>query len=113
MRIEWDIDKVKNLNFNIENATNLALTKIWLIVQNRAKENAPYLTWTLRKSIATDFDNISKWFVVVWSPVQYAKRREYENKLHPDRKFYLKRWYTENKKEILNIVRRFISEKLN
>lgn len=84
-----------------------------LIVQNAAKENAPYLTGTLRRSISTDFDKITQWVVIVWSPVVYARRREYENYLHPERKFYLKRAYTENKKEILDIVRKYLSDWLD
>lgn len=112
MHVSWDIDKIKNLNNNVVDWVSLILTKIWLIIQNRAKENAPYKTWTLRKSITTDFSSISKWFVIVWSRVKYAKKREFENKLHPDRKFYLKRWYTENKDKILWIVRTYLNDKL-
>lgn len=111
--LTWDIDKIINLNNNINNIIPLALAKIWLIVQNAAKENAPYLTGTLRRSISTDFDKITQWVVIVWSPVVYARRREYENYLYPERKFYLKRAYTENKKEILDIVRKYLSDWLD
>ena len=112
MYISWDIDKVVNLNANVSKGIELALTKIGLIIQNRAKENAPFLTWTLRKSITTDFNKVKSWTVIVWSPVSYATKREYENRAHPDRKFYLKRWYTENADRIMDIVTRYLSEKL-
>ena len=113
MWLSWDIDKIRNMDRNVANVMPLALAKIWLTVQNAAKENAPYLTWTLRRSISTDFDKITQWVVIVWSPVVYARRREYENYLHPERKFYLKRAYTENKKEILDIVRKYLSDWLD
>lgn len=112
MKLTWDIDKINNLSKNSISAVNLALTKIWLIVQNRAKENAPYLTGTLRKSITTDFNSINKWMVIVWSRVKYAKKREFENRLHPSTKYYLMRWYTENKDQIMRIVKTYLSDTL-
>ena len=113
MQLSWDVDKVIKLNSNINSWIELALTKIWLIIQNRAKGNAPFLTWTLRKSITTDFNKIRSWMVIVGSPISYATKREYENRTHPDTKFYLKRWYTENADRIMDIVKRYLSEKLN
>ena len=112
MRIEWDIDKVENIDKNVSSAIQLMLTDVWLLVSNSAKKNAPYLSWTLRRSISTDFNNIKRWFAVVWSDVKYAKRREYENKKNPDRRYYLLRWYIENQNKVSAIVIDALTKKL-
>lgn len=108
----WDIDKLVKLNWNVSSAIQLMLTDIALIIQNSAKVNAPYKTGNLRRSISSQFNNIQKWFVIVWSPVAYARVREYSNNLHPETKFYLKRWYTENEAEIQNIIQRSLHKEL-
>jgi hypothetical protein len=103
-QITWDIKKFFNVKSNSNVAIELALTQIWLMVQNQAKINAPYDKWTLRRSIITDFKQIKSWLVVVWSQVAYARRREFENYKNPHTKYYLKRWYEDNRDRILKIV---------
>jgi len=83
--------------------------EIGTTVQNYAKRNAPYDTWTLQKSInhySTDKA------AIIWSMVKYALRREYENNLHPQTKHYLKRGFTEHKEEILKKVKAIIKNHL-
>jgi len=108
--IGGDIDKVKNLDKNVSDSVKLILRKASLIVQNNAKENAPVDTGTLRKSITTNLNQINRWFVIVWSPVKYARRREFENNLHPQTKYYLIRWYEEHIPEIRDIIDRYLHE---
>lgn len=107
-----DIEKVKNMDNNVKLAIELILQQASLIVQNNAKENAPYLTWTLRRSITHDWSKVSRWYAIIWSPVAYARKREYENNRNPDRKYYLKRWYTEHEREIKDLVKKYLTEKL-
>ena len=78
-----------------------------LLVQNQAKINAPYLTGSLRRSITTDYSMISSLTTIIWVPwiIPYGRRREYENNKNPDTKFYLKRWYTDNKSQIDQIIK--------
>lgn len=90
--------------FDIKNPIQKAMLQITMIVQNQAKINAPFQTWTLRRSITSDLTRIVNLYSVVGSPVAYARRREYENNLHPDRKFYLKRWYEMNETKIKSII---------
>lgn len=111
--IEWDFDKLFNLDWSVSSAVQLMLTDISLLIQNSAKVNAPYLTWNLRRSISTDFNKIQRWIAVVWSPVKYARVREYVNNLHPDRRYYLKRAYEDNRSEIINIINTSLKKKLN
>lgn len=108
----WDIDKALKLNQEVPTAVQLILWDIADIVQNSAKLNAPYQTWNLRSSITTQRERIKQWIVVVWSPVAYARRREFENRKNPDRRFYLQRWYTENVAEIDRIIRNDLSQEL-
>lgn len=110
--IWWDIDKVLNLWKSVSSAVQLILTDVWLLIQNSAKINAPYQTGNLRWSITTDFNRIQQWFVVVWSPVAYARVREYVNYKNPQTKYYLERWYTENKSEIDSIIKRDLHKEL-
>ena len=125
--LEWDIDKIQNLSKNVDSWVQLILTKVALTIQNSAKQNAPVRKrenypntpsnqkrrwWTLRKSIWTNFDFIQQWTVIVWSDVKYARVREYVNNLQPHTKKYLRRWYSENKEKIKDIINKGLSEKL-
>lgn len=107
-----DYDKAVNIWKSVSSAVQLALTDIALLVQNSAKINAPYLTGNLRWSISTDFNKIQQWIAIVWSPVAYARRREYENFAHPDRRYYLHRAWTDNEWQINNIVKNDLSKAL-
>lgn len=100
----WDVKKLMELNSKFNATIQIALSKIWLTMSNRSKQVAPYQTWALRRSISVNFDYIQKGMVIVWSPLVYANRREFENYKNPDRKYYIWRWYSENVNEINNII---------
>lgn len=100
----WDIEKLMNINEKLNATIQIILTDVSLEISNNAKENAPYLTWSLRRSISPDFNYIKRWFSVVWSPLNYAWLREYVNNRNPQTKYYLKRAFTEHEWEITKII---------
>ena len=112
LEITWDIKKLMQLNSKVNASVQIMLIDVWQFIQNRAKENAPYLTWALRRSISNDFNSISKWFVVVWSPLAYASVREFVNNKNPQTKYYLERGYTEHKEEIFQIMMEDLNDKI-
>lgn len=62
----------------------------------KAADNAPYATGTLSKSIAQDpgaITTTTKKIRVGPRGVVYARRREFENKKNPGKKYYMKRTY--------------------
>lgn len=89
--------------------TNVKLDKIsiWKINQiglvnssqklvKQARENAPYETGTLKKSIWTEPGQITsntKTVKIGPRKVIYAVRREFENKKNPGKKFYMKKTF--------------------
>lgn len=88
---------------NINDMIQKSLLQVSLKIQNSAKEFAPYKTGKLRQSIT---HTIQKNKAMIWSPLPYARRRNYENNLNPDRKFYLiTRAYDVNKSEINEIFK--------
>ena len=111
MRVEID-ERIPEMWENVEGAIQLMLTDVANLIMNSAKQNAPYLTWTLRKSINTDFNKIQKWMAIVWSPVKYARIREYVNNKNPDRRYYLRRWYEDNEMKIQRIVKETLDKKM-
>lgn len=111
--MEWDRNKLLNVWESVSSAVQLMLVDISSLIQNSAKINAPYKTGNLRRSISTQFNKLQRWTVVVWSPVKYAKIREYSNNLHPRTTRYLLRWYTDNENEIRDIMRKDLSNELN
>lgn len=102
--LTWDVQKIMKLNSTVNASVQIMLIDIGQYIQNRAKENAPYLTWALRRSITNDFSSVSKWLAVVGSPLAYASVREFSNRKHPDRKYYLQRSYTEHVQDIQKIM---------
>ena len=127
VKLEWDRDKLFKLWDSVSTAVQNILTDIALMIQNRAKQNAPVRRrdqypntpsnqkrrwWTLKHSISTNFDFLQQWTVVVWSDVKYAKVREYVNNLNPQTKKYLRRWYSENKDKIQKIINEDLSKEL-
>lgn len=104
LEITWDVKELMQLDSKVDASVQLMLVDVWQFIQNRAKENAPYLTWALRRSISNDFNWVTKWFVIVGSPLAYASVREYVNNKNPHTKYYLERWYTEHKSEIFDIM---------
>lgn len=127
VKLEWDRDKLFKLWDSVSSGVQLILQHVALLIQNSAKVNAPVRRrdqypnipsnqkrrwWTLRKSIWTNFDFLQKWTVIVWSDVKYAKVREYVNNLNPHTTKYLRRWYSENKTEIKDIIFNDLSKEL-
>lgn len=90
--------------FDINNGIQKWLTQATLLIQNSAKDNAPYDKWNLRRSIGSDYSRIKQGIVRVWSDVKYANIREYINNKNPHRKFYFKRAVDDNKDEITKII---------
>lgn len=91
------------MRIDVGNVVQLALTKVTLMVRNKAKELAPYDTGALRKSITSDFALVKLGISVVWSPVPYAKRRHFENNKNPQTLLYLERAYTEQEQELRKV----------
>ena len=109
----WDdLKKAMNLNKSVSSWIQLILTDVALLIQNTAKIYAPYLTWNLRWSIWTDFNRIQQWIAVVWSDVSYARKREFENRAHPDRVLYLHRAWRDNEWNIQSIINKDLSKEL-
>lgn len=125
--IVWDLDRLFKLDKSVSTSVQLSLRDVGDVIRNSAIKNAPVWKrenypdipsnrkrrwWTLRKSISIDMNKIQQWIVVVWSPVVYSRIREYINNLQPQTKYYLKRWYTENKREIMRIIANNLKKEL-
>lgn len=92
------------LNDKVNAVVQIILVDVWNEISNNAKENAPYLIGALRRSIAPDFNAISKWFAVVGSDLNYASLREYSNRKNPQTTKYMKRAFTEHEQDIKTII---------
>ena len=82
--------KIKT-NFSIEDikpAIEKSLNQSVILVEWKAKMNAPVLSWDLKGSINWEVDDL---YWIVWSNVKYAKIREYINNKNPKKRFYMKR----------------------
>lgn len=71
------------------------LVKLGLQINNKAKGNAPYLTGALVNSIRVDTSADETVYVIAGGnafgkSVPYARRREYENRAHPNTKYYMR-----------------------
>jgi len=112
MKLDVKVDqRLKDLfQIDIKDKIEKALIQSSLIVQNRAKDIAPYLSWTLKRSISVDYSNIKQLYTVVWSNVPYARKRHWENKKNPQTLRYLFRWYEENKTKIENIFKQALND---
>lgn len=104
LTLQWDVKELMELNDKVNAVVQIILIDVWNEITNNAKENAPYLTWSLRKSLNNNFNSVSKWFVVVGSPLAYASVREFVNKKNPTRTFYLQRAFTEHMDDISDII---------
>ena len=111
--LTWDVQKIMKLNSTVNASVQIMLIDVGQYIQNRAKENAPYLTWALRRSISNDFSSVSKWLAVVGSPLAYASVREFVNNKNPQTRYYLQRWYTEHMWDIARIIREDLDLELN
>lgn len=76
---------LSNLSFSFW--INKALIKSVNIVRNSAVKNAPYKTWTLRRSITTKVDDL-QWFV--WTKIKYAPIHEFWWIIKPKNSKFLK-----------------------
>lgn len=112
LNLVGDIKQLMSLNDNVNASVQVMLIDVWQFIMNRAKENAPYLSWDLKRSIANDFNAISKWFAVVGSDLPYAMIREFVNNKNPQTKYYLERAYSEHKPEIFQIMAEDLNDKI-
>ena len=108
-----DTAKVMKLNANVWKSVQVMLMKIATTISNTAKVAAPYLSGTLRRSISIKTNRLAQGTVVVGAPVAYARRREFENNAHPERKYYLRKWYELNRSYIREIVKQTFDKVLN
>lgn len=72
------------------------MLRLGAAVASQARSNAPVKTGNLTRSIRTDATKENLVFVVAGGnaggfSVPYARRREFENNLHPDTKYYMHR----------------------
>lgn len=113
MRITGDMKKIEDLPKNVSSAVQYILLRVSQnVIINNAKINAPYLSGDLRTSISGKFDKIQQGIAIVWSPLPYSRRREYENYAHPQRRYYLWRAYSEHIPEIKQTIISSLAEKL-
>lgn len=87
--------KFKNAPEKLNKAINLSLTQAGLIVQNKAKDLAPYKTGNLRQNITNKVHNF---IAEVGSDVIYARVREYKTRRLP--KGYLRPALSQNENRI-------------
>ncbi len=100
--------KLKAKAEQVEKKLPAALQAGALIVQNEAKEKAPYKTGNLKRSIHTEIEGQGKTLKAnVGTNVVYARRQEYENKP------YLRPALDENKDRVAKEIQRVLKEELN
>ena len=95
MRIKITAKVNINLSkLDIKRVNQIGLVNATQALVKMARENAPYETGTLKKSIGAEPGAITrntKQARVGPRKVVYAVRREYENKKNPHKKFYMQR----------------------
>lgn len=96
--LKWDQNKIKRLQANAING----LIAMGYAISNGAKDRAPYLTGNLIRSINLDVSEKNNGTVYVVAggaagsyAVPYARRREFENNKHPNKKYYMKNAFKE------------------
>lgn len=80
--------KTKLPKMDLNTAIKKSLWQSVVLVQWKAVNNAPYLTWNLKRSIWVE---VKQDYWIVGTNVKYAKLREYVNRKNPHTKFYMKR----------------------
>lgn len=80
--------KTKLPKMDLNTAIKKSLWQSVTLVQWKAVNNAPYLSWNLKRSIWVE---VKQDIWIVWTNLDYAKAREYVNKKNPHTKFYMKR----------------------
>lgn len=89
------------------------LLKLGYKINNDAKSNAPYLTGALVNSIRVDASESDVVYILAGGnafgkSVPYARRREYENKAHPNTRYYMRNAFQDGvrnfKEEFRNLI---------
>ena len=104
--------KIKT-NFEIQQikpAIRRSLNQSLVLVEWKAKYNAPVLSWDLKGSINFQSINFVNMYWVVWTNVKYARIREYVNNKNPSKKFYMKRALKSSEKTIKKYFSKNIME---
>lgn len=86
-KLTWDNGKLTD----IQRKTNVGLLRMGFDIASRARYNAPVKTGALRNDIRTTTSGSSVYVLAGSSRVPYARRREYENRLHPSTTHYMGR----------------------
>lgn len=105
VKITSDIDEI-----DLKNPIHKSLSQATTKIQRRAKKNAPVLRWTLRRSIKTDLREVNKWIWHVYTDLVYARKREYENRKNPHRRFYMTRAVQDTSWEVEKIFLRNLKD---
>lgn len=86
----------------VEDNAILGLITMGYDINNRAKGKAPYLSGNLVQSIRVDVSEEKMgtiWVIAGGTAngykILYAKRREFENNAHPDKKYYMEKSFDE------------------
>jgi len=112
--IEVDIRPSTNLTnlfkIDINNLVEKALVQASLIVQNTAKDLAPYLSWNLKSSISVDYSKIKQLYTIIWSKLDYARIRHWINRKNPQTLRYMFRGYEENATNIRRIFENVLKQ---
>lgn len=90
-KLTWNNGKLTD----IQRKTNQGLLQMGFDIASKARYNAPVLTGALRNSIRTTTENEAVYVIAGSSRVPYAKRREYENKKHPNTTHYMGRAFSD------------------
>lgn len=91
----------------IKPAIQKSLQQSTQLVRWQAIQNAPVLTWQLRRSITTE---IKDYYWIVWTNLPYWKVREFHNRKNPQTKFYMYRALNENVYKIQTYFQRNITK---
>ena len=75
----------------LQRRMNGGILRMGFDVASRARFNAPVKTGALRNSIRVAPEGRDVYIIAGSSRVPYARRREYENNLHPETKHYMHR----------------------
>lgn len=91
-KFKWNQAALNNLNREITKG----LLNLGAAVASRARSNAPVDTGALKGSIRVAEQNATTVYVLAGGhagrySVPYALRREFENNLHPNKKYYMTR----------------------
>lgn len=75
----------------LQRRMNGGILRMAFDIASRARFNAPVKTGALRNDIRVSAEQHDVYVLAGSARVPYARRREYENNLHPETKHYMKR----------------------